>query len=296
MSPETCAGTSTRSGGRRLAATAVIAVAIVALAGLTGCASSTSASSAPRVSTTVPVVARVSVFGDSLSVQAGAMLRWQGRAHGLDVTVEAYFGLAPCDLVKAVQRDIAASPDALVFAFSGNNLTPCMKRNGKSVTGAAYYVAYRHDMDVLVTAALARKIPVLVVGAPAFPAAENVPDRVLLNAVLRAVAASHPGARYAPTAPDVTPHGFARTLPCLPEETAALGCVNGRITVRSGNGIHFDDPRRVPCPTGQNVCYYTAGGHRFANAVMDGLSELDGLNYVDAPPSIGVPAGSPIDR
>ena len=223
------------------------------------------------------------------------MLRSQGRAHGLKITVAAYFGLAPCDLAKGVRHDVLSSPGAIVLEFSGNNLTPCMKRNGKSLTGAAYYAAYGHDVDALVVAAVAHEIPVLIVGAPSFPDNENVPDRVELNAVLRAVADAHPGARYVASAPDVSPDGFARTLPCLEEETAALGCEDGRITVRGGNGIHFDDPRTVPCPSGHHVCIYTAGGHRFATAIMRGLAEIDGLSYVDVPPSVGIPADKTLD-
>ena len=96
--------------------------------------------------TTVHRAAHVSLFGDSLSVQARAMLRSQGRAHGLRITVAAYFGLAPCDLAKGVRHDVLSSPGAIVLEFSGNNLTPCMKRNGKSLTGAAYYATYAHDV------------------------------------------------------------------------------------------------------------------------------------------------------
>ena len=70
-----------------------------------------------------------------------------------------------------------------MLEFSGNNLTPCMKRDGKPLTGAAYFAALqRDDVGALVVAAGAHEIPVLVVGAPSFPARENVPDRVGINA------------------------------------------------------------------------------------------------------------------
>jgi hypothetical protein len=299
LPPGADAATATGSRVFRVVATAVIVVVMVALA---GCSSS---SSRPRsepepttttaTTTTVHRAAHVSLFGDSLSVQARAMLRSQGRAHGLKINVAAYFGLAPCDLAKGVRHDVLSSPGAIVLEFSGNNLTPCMKRNGTSLTGAAYYAAYHDDVDALVVAAVAHDIPVLIVGAPSFPDNENVPDRVELNTVLRAVADAHPGARFVATAPDVSPDGFARTLPCLEEETAALGCEDGRITVRGGNGIHFDDPRTVPCPNGHRVCIYTAGGHRFVNAIMRGLAEIDGLSYVDVPPSVGIPADKALD-
>jgi hypothetical protein len=248
-------------------------------------AASTSPSVHPRVA------ARVSVWGDSLSVQAKDELRVQGRAHDLTVSVMAFFGLAPCDVTHSVLQDIARSPDALALAFSGNNFSPCMQNQARRLTGAAYYAAYRRDIGDLVAAAVARGIPTLVVGAPAFPSAQNVPDRVELNTVLREVAAAHPGARYVESAAFVSPNGFTRTLPCLPGETAALGCqADGRIIVRVGNGIHFDDVRTVPCPSGHDVCNFTAGGHRYANAILAGLATILAPSYVPSPPDAGVPS------
>ena len=231
----------------------------------------------------------MSVWGDSLAVQAEDQLWVQGRAHGLQISVIAFFGLAPCDVMKEVQHDIKTAPDALVLAFSGNNLSPCMHNKGKRLLGAAYFAAYRRDMSAIVAAAVARKIPVLVVGSPTFPSIENVPDRVELNAVFREVAAAHQGARYVASAPFVSPDKFTRLLPCLAAETTALGCRFGRIIVRAGNGIHFDEPHSVPCPSGTGVCSYTAGGHRYANAILSGLAEVDGLSYVSAAANIGVP-------
>jgi hypothetical protein len=236
------------------------------------------------------VPARVSFWGDSLSVQAKDALQVQGRAHDLTVSVMAFFGLAPCDVAHSVLHDIEKAPDAVVLAFSGNNLSPCMQANGKGLVGDAYYAAYRRDIGNLVSAAIARKIPALIVGPPAFPSTQNTPDRVELDAVLREVATAHPGARYVASAAFVSPHGFTRTLPCLPGETAALGCqADGRIVVRVGNGIHFDAPRTVPCPSGHDVCNFTAGGHRYANAILAGLAMLLEPSYVPAAPTVGVP-------
>jgi hypothetical protein len=233
---------------------------------------------------------RVSIWGDSLALQAHDALREQGRAHGLKVAVMAFYGLAPCDVAEGLLRDVETAPDAIVIAFTGNNLSPCMERQGSRLTGTEYYAAYRRDTDALVTAAVARKIPVLVVGAPAFPSTQNVPDRVELNTVLRDVAASHPGARYVASAPFVSPNGFTRTLPCLPGELAALGCDNGRIAVRAPNGVHFDEPRMVPCPKNSlDACRFTAGGNRFANAIFAGLSKVKGLSYAPAAPAVAVP-------
>jgi hypothetical protein len=301
LSPERCPATATagRPCGLRVATAAVLLVAVAACSSPATSASPpgsrrSSTSSAGTVTTTPALghprgPSRVSVWGDSLSLQAHDALEAQGRAHGLNVAVSAFFGLATCDVARAMMRDIETVPDALVIAFTGNNISPCMRRHGNQLTGPAYYAAYRRDTDALVAAAVARKIPVIVLGAPAFPSRHNRPDRAELNVVLREVAAAHPGARYVASGPFVSPRGFTNTLPCLPGESAALGCDNGRIAVRSANGVHFDEPRTVPCPNRADVCRFTAGGRRFANAVLAGLAGVKGLSYAPAPPTAAVP-------
>lgn len=298
MPPELRAATARRR--LRVAAMVVLVVGLAACSGSSSpvgqatsssAGSSTSTSDGTTTSTTGAgrQTSRVSIWGDSLSLQAHEELREQGRAHGLKVAVMAFFGLAPCDVAADLLRDLEKPPDALVIAFSGNNLTPCMQGRGKPLSGSEYYEAYRRDVDDLVAAAVARMVPVLVVGAPAFPTSHNIPDRVELNSVLREVAAAHSGVRYVDSGAFVSPDGFTRTLPCLPGETAALGCDDGRITVRADNGVHFDEPRTVPCPSGHDVCRYTAGGRRFAKAILAGLAEVKGLSYVSAPPTVGAP-------
>lgn len=275
-----------------------VAVCIVGL--LTACSSSskpkseTTTSSGPSTSATTTtrpgsVLSRVEVWGDSLTVQSGDALRAQGRAHGLAVTVNAYVGLAPCDLARFVRRSLARPPGAVVLAFTGNNITPCMQRAGKHLTGAAYYSEYGSVVGQLVAAATARRIPVIVVGPPAFPPSENHPDRVALNVLYRRLVAAHPGARYVALGPAISPHGFSRTLACLAGETAALGCRGGFITVRSGNGIHLDEPHGVPCPDGSQGCTYSAGAHRYANVILGVLATIASLSYRSADPTVGVP-------
>ena len=235
---------------------------------------------------------RVAVWGDSLTLQAADALRVQGRAHGFDLTVYAFFGLAACDVAPQIFPTLERNPpDALVLAFTGNNFSPCMAQNGKPMTGAAYFATYRRDIEHLVDAASAYHIPVLLVGAPTFPAKENHPDRVELNHVYMQIAAARSGVSYASTAPAVSPLGFAARVACIAGETAAHGCSNGLITVRTGNGIHFDDPLAVACPsarTSSDACRYTAGGHRYANAIIAGLA-IPGLSYHPATSLVGVP-------
>jgi hypothetical protein len=241
--------------------------------------------------TSVPVA----VFGDSLTVQATDALRAQGHAQGLDVSVVGYYGLAPCDLASLARKAIARRPRALVLAFSGNNITPCMSRDGHKLVGPAFFAAYRADIGALVADAIATKVPVLVVGTLTFPPGLDDPDRVELNAVYRELVAAHPGAHYVATAPALGAHGYVTTLPCLPGETAALGCHDGTITVRGPSRIHFDELRAVPCPHASGKCYYSAGAHRFATAILGGLAKIAGLPHDTVPAAVGVPVDSSKD-
>jgi hypothetical protein len=263
-------------------------IAVCVLAACSGSSKSAPTSTRPARATG----ANVEVFGDSLVVQAADALRVQGRAHGLDVTVAAYFGLAPCDLLSTVRADLTRPPRAVVIAFSGNNITPCMARDGRKLIGAAYYAAYRRDVGELVASVTALHVPVLIVGPPRLAAEKNVPDRVELDSVFRQIAAQYPGARFVSTAPTLSPHGFTPTLPCVAAETAALGCRAGRITVRSADGIHFDEPHSVSCPPGaggHDACRYSAGAHRYADVVLAALADVAGWSYLAAASAVGVP-------
>jgi hypothetical protein len=59
---------------------------------------------------------------------------------------------------------------------------------------------------------------------------------------------------------------FTSAMPCLPDESAAMGCSNGSITVRAPDGLHF-------CPAGLHTqrqpCTlpYDPGARRFGAAI-----------------------------
>jgi hypothetical protein len=58
---------------------------------------------------------------------------------------------------------------------------------------------------------------------------------------------------------------FTDTLPCLPQEGVAEGCVDGRIRVRADDGIHFC---LTSIPRGADRCpVYSSGAVRFGSAM-----------------------------
>jgi hypothetical protein len=245
---------------------------------------------APSTTAPASAVSRVVVWGDSLTSQAAEALLVEGRAHRLTVEPTAWVGLAPCDVAHLILTSLEQrAPDAIALAFTGNNFSSCMKTNGKPMSDAVYYATYRRDMRTLVAAATTRRIPVLIVGAPAFPAKLNYPDRVQLNSIYMDIASQYPGAYYVGTTSRVSPNGFSFYAPCVAGETAALGCQGGMILDRTETGVHLDPPHSVPCPIGRGVCHYTAGGHRFADAILTGLAHVPGLSYRPAAAAAGVP-------
>jgi hypothetical protein len=94
--------------------------------------------------------------------------------------------------------------------------------------------------------------------------------RAGLLSVWRGVVARWPNARLLDAGAAVMDGAnFTTTLPCLSTETAAEGCVDGRITVRAPDGGHF-------CPGGPEhhdpvtaLCtVYSSGALRFAGAIL----------------------------
>jgi hypothetical protein len=219
----------------------LVALTIVAvLAAFTGFASSSSTSTAQSA----PSKSRgpVLVYGDSLIEQASPYLRTTDQ-------VRAFGGTALCDWVDKMARAAnAEQPSVMVVEFVGNDLTPCMQNYQ---TPDEVRAKYETDM-----ARLKRRVdaPILWVGAPAFR--DSAPATLGLYS-------SEP--KFVDAGEAVLADGaYTDTLPCLADEGAIQGCVNGRIRVRASDGKHF-------ATSGSG---YSAGGRRFADAIDNAIRKL----------------------
>jgi hypothetical protein len=219
----------------------LVALTIVAvLAAFTGFASSSSTSTARSA----PSKSRgpVLVYGDSLIEQASPYLRTTDQ-------VRAFGGTALCDWVDKMARAAnAEQPSVMVVEFVGNDLTPCMQNYQ---TPDEVRAKYETDM-----ARLKRRVdaPILWVGAPAFR--DSAPATLGLYS-------SEP--KFVDAGEAVLADGaYTDTLPCLADEGAIQGCVNGRIRVRASDGKHF-------ATSGSG---YSAGGRRFADAIDNAIRKL----------------------
>jgi hypothetical protein len=221
---------------RGLVALTIVAV-LAAFTGFASSSSTTTAQSAPSKSRG-PVL----VYGDSLIEQASPYLRSTDQ-------VRAFGGTALCDWVDKMARAAnAEQPSVMVVEFVGNDLTPCMQNYQTPDEVRAKYEADMARLKQRVDA------PILWVGAPAFR--DSAPATLGLYS-------SEPKFVDAGEAV-LADGGYTDTLPCLADEGAIQGCVNGRIRVRASDGKHF-------ATSGSG---YSAGGRRFADAIDNAIRKL----------------------
>jgi hypothetical protein len=194
----------------------------------------------------------VSVFGDSLALQAQGYLDAIAAAQDRELSVAAYGGTALCDWRAAAEETIAAGDAAeIVLAFVGNNVTACMDR----AEGAALVARYVEDVEAIVALATEAQIPVTLVGPPDMGTEQTAVTAGLLRNAFSQVL----GVNYVDASTALSPGGFAAVLPCLPFETDASGCVDGMIPVRDRDGIHLAPP---------NDTNYSSGAWRYAAVLL----------------------------
>jgi len=216
---------------------------------------------------------RVVLYGDSLSVEAGAPFAEKLAADtDAEVEVRAAPGTAVCDALGQIRDDLAdptRTPAVAVLEFAGNNFTPCVRTaEGDELTGpelAARYAADTREAVELLAGAGAR---VVITGPPAAP---GLPGDAtdLIDAEYERIVTEWAGrdigrVRYAAAGATVAGHdgGFAAALPCRDDEGEAEGCRDGRIAVRSPDEIHF-----CPQPAGDSLAcpVYASGAERFGH-------------------------------
>jgi hypothetical protein len=266
----------------------VVGVLVVAAAFLGGAVTERSMRASPTESAGAPTSARprVVVYGDSLVVQSDPYLEAVGRSLGVKVTSRAIGGIAPCDALDWLASDLERSvPDIVVFAFSGNSLSDCMRSaDGALAAGDDIVTKYRTDLEFAITLATNSGTP-FVLASP--PASQRFPDAWKpIDALYRELSAAHaPYAQYADAGADIAPSGqFSTVQRCLPFELQialtkdACGSGDRTISVRAEDGIHFCGD--VVTGTPGTCTTYSSGALRYAIALVT-AAKLD-LDYVAA--------------
>jgi hypothetical protein len=235
---------------------------------------------------------RVFVYGDSLVVQAEPYLASVANALDLEVTPNAFGGIAPCDALAPLAHDLRYStPHLVVFAFSGNSFSDCMRdTNGALLTGGDVLARYRTDIETAVLIATHAGVPFVLASPPAREDGNG--NWQELDTMFREIAAAHePFVQYADAGAQIAPDGqFAATQRCLPFElnhSPSKGlCVSegGSIGVRAADGVHFCSEASPPTPNPPSCSEYSSGALRYAIALVT-AAKLD-LDYLRALPAI----------
>lgn len=219
----------------------------------------------------------ISFFGDSLAHQASAAYAAQlARRSRATSTIGTFPLTALCDFLPAITADlIQRRPGVLVLEFSGNSLTACMRDGSGALPtiGSTRWLShYLDDLRRVLAVAGTTGTTVLWATAPPVSPSQFSSDYPRsIAAAIRKLAATNDRLHVVDTGAALTAdgHAFSYTLPCRPDEAAY--CENGRLVVRSDDGLHFDC-RGFPDPLG--ACLgYSAGARRFGEAIADAAAD-----------------------
>lgn len=215
---------------------------------------------------------RVVVYGDSLVVQSELALTAVGAAFDLDVAARAFGGAAPCDALAWLADDLRHSvPDMVVFAFSGNSLSECMRLgNGRLASGRDLVAKYRADLESVINMTTHAGAP-LVLGSP--PASrDHRRSWHRLDSLYRDLSDDHrPYVHYTDAGVGIAPDGRYRDAQaCLTfERRLALGACgsDGENQVRAPDGVHFCATTGAAAAV-QPCKGYSSGVVRYALALL----------------------------
>lgn len=239
-----------------------------------------------------PQKRRVFVYGDSLVVQTEPYFATVANAFDLKVITRAFGGIAPCDALGWLREDLRQRrPELVVFAFSGNSLSDCMRdTSGRLRSGPDLLAAYRTDLESAIAAAAQARVP-SVLASP--PAPENKSDNwERLDNLYRDIAAAHPEVQYTDAGTQIAPDGqYAATQRCLPFELnlpqSKPLCLSegGNIGVRSPDGVHFCSDPSSSTAIATSCSEYSSGALRYAIALVTAAKlDLDFLSSLAAVP------------
>jgi hypothetical protein len=257
---------------------ALVAVAFVALSFAGGVvAGRASTRPTPTASSAAPPgraeERSVSLYGDALLAQSRPYFVGVGDAYRVKVSVHAFDGAAPCDLLPTLRDDVTRNrPDAVILAYGVDATTPCMRGDdGRPLAGMAFLARYASDINEAVTTARQAGARVVVASPPATRASLATWQEI--DGLYRKESASDPAeVSYVDGGILIAPDGRVKAAqPCLPFElTLRLQgrpvCDAGMVAVRAADGTNLCPSANAgpgsPCPT------YSSGATRFALTLL----------------------------
>jgi hypothetical protein len=201
------------------------------------------------------------LYGDSLTFAAAPYLQLLAADAQVPIAMHGVPGAALCDLRPEAEATLGSTEvSVLVLVFAGNQLSDCVA----GLDGPALVDRYATDARALAELAREHDVPVVLAGPPDMARSPFRENATMLNDAMQAIADDIDGVDYLDLRDTLSPDGFTPTLPCQDDEDEARGCVDGMITVRDEDGVHFDEPG----PDG-----YSSGARRFAAALFEAAQD-----------------------
>jgi len=278
---------------------ALVAVAFVALAFAGGVVAGRASTSRPPASRPAPAAVErtVSLYGDSALAQSRAYFMGTGTALRVRVSIHAFDGAAPCDLLPTLRDEMNRThPDAVILAYGGNASTTCMRdAEQRPLSGLALFTRYAADVHDAVTTARQAGARVVLATPPALRGGLDVWRG--LDAIYRRESAVDPAdVGYVDGGVLVAPDGrFKAVQPCLPFELTLR--ISGRpvcdadmVAAGAADGTSLC-PAKDPTP-GQACRTYSSGSTRFALTVLSAARlDLDLAAHVRTTVTTSPPEG-----
>lgn len=213
-----------------------------------------------------PDARRVILWGDSLAWEsAGAFVEAAEADGATEARANTWGGTAPCDWLEDMRKQARRwRPTVAVLSFSGNTGSDCMRDR-------ELLAAYRTDIVEATEILTRRGVEVVLVDAP--PRKDQAVDangHTALARLWRDIASTRTGVRVVPAGAVLTYKGqFVAKLPCEAGETCDK---DGRVTVRSPDGVHFcpeTQPPMTACPVRSH------GAERYGRALAEATGTDD---------------------
>ena len=235
----------------------------------------------------------VLVYGDSLLYEAQPFAEQLLREVGhVEFHVGGFGGAATCDFQPLFEQDAAKyHPVAVVLAFSGNAISPCMRNpDGSFVDHQEWLRRYREDTIKAIVTFRPGSPQIWLGTAPISKGQEDAHDYGVheLANMFRQFAADNPRVHVAESGAAVMYNGtqYARWLPCLASEPCQGGVdIWGRpvnFVRNQWDGAHFCPG---PFPIVERCPIYSSGAMRFAGGLL--IPVLQSLGRFDPPRAQG---------
>jgi len=216
----------------------------------------------------------VLVYGDSLVREAEPYLRdILDHVAQVDERVVGAPGAATCDVLPLMRDDAAhLRPALVIIAFSGNDVTPCMRDgHGQQLQGQAVVEKYRADISTAI-AYFRPGAPQIWLGTAPISLGAQVKSEdgdARMRAMEHDLERVNSRVHVTNSGDAVLDHGWwTAMLPCLLREPCTGGVDthgNRANRVRSIDGTHFCP---VPYAVFDNCPVYASGGERYALGLL----------------------------